>query len=166
MLGAWGYTARFPGIEETLGLPASLHHGNNGFYAFAHGPLYHEPGSEDEGLQGWIRFGIADGRISQLDQYLGAGLVYTGALPGRDADQLGLAVAVARNGDSFQRFAALAGTPVNHRERNVEVTYRIEATDWLALQPDIQWIVHPGTDPSLRNAFVAGLRVEIGFQLF
>ncbi len=166
VLGAWGYTARFPGIEETFGLPAGLRRGNNGFYAFAHGPLYREPGSEDEGLQGWIRFGIADGRINQLDQYFGTGLVYTGAIPGRDADQLGVAVAIARNSGSFRRFAAFAGTPVNRREINVEMTYRIEATDWLALQPDFQWIVHPGTDPSLRNAFVAGLRVEIGFQIF
>ncbi len=165
-LGAWGYTARFPGIEESLGLPAALHHGNSGLYVFAHGPLYREPGSEGEGLQGWFRFGIADGRTNQLDQYVGAGFVYTGAIPGRDADQLGLAVAVARNGDSFRRFAALTGDPVEKREINVEFTYRIEATDWLALQPDFQWIIHPGTDPTLRNAFVAGLRVEIGFQLF
>ncbi len=166
VLGVWGYTARFPDIAESLDLPAGLRHGNRGFYAFAHGPLYREGGSEDQGLQGWLRFGIADGRINQLDHYLGAGLVYTGAIAGRDSDQLGVAVAVARNGGSFRRFAALAGAPVTRREINVETTYRIEATDWLALQPDFQWIVHPGTDPSLRNAFVAGLRIEIGFQLF
>ncbi len=165
-VGVWGYTARFSGIEETLGLPAERHRGNNGLYAFLHGPLYHERGDDDQGLQGWIRFGIADGRINQLDQYVGAGLVYTGILPGRDADQMGLAVAAARNGDSFRRFAALTGNPVEKREVNVEFTYRIEATDWLALQPDFQWVIHPGTDPALKNAFVAGLRFEIGFQLF
>ncbi|GIX17219.1 MAG: porin [Rhodothalassiaceae bacterium] len=166
VVGAWGYTARFAGIEEALGLPAERHRGNNGLYAFVHGPLYHEHGDGDQGLQGWVRFGIADGRINRLDQYIGAGLVYTGAIPGRDADRIGLAVAAARNGDSFRRFAALTGNAVEKREINVEFTWRIEAADWLALQPDFQLIINPGTDPALKNAFAAGLRVEVGFQLF
>lgn len=166
VVGGWAYTARFEGIEASLGLPAPSHHGNNGVYAFAHGPLYREPGSEQQGIDAWIRFGIADGRINQLDQYLGAGLVYTGPFSGRDDDQLGLAVAVARNGDTFRRNAALVGAPVDRREINVEMTYRAQLTDWLALQPDLQYIVHPGTDPGLRNAIALGLRFEIGFQPF
>ncbi len=166
VVGAWAYTARFDGIEAALGLPATRHRGNNGLYAFAHGPLYREPGSEQQGIDAWIRFGVADGRVNELDQYLGAGFVYTGLLPGRDGDQLGLAVAIARNGESFRRAAALVGEHVDHREINVELTWRAQITDWLALQPDVQFIVNPGTDPTLRNALVAGLRFEVGFQPF
>ena len=34
---------------------------------------------------------------------------------------------------------------------------------WLEVQPDLQYVVHPGTDPALDDALVAGVRLEISF---
>ena len=49
---------------------------------------------------------------------------------------------------------------VEPRELAVELTYRIQPWDRLALQPDLQWIRHPGhwKHPS---ALAVGLRIEV-----
>ena len=44
-------------------------------------------------------------------------------------------------------------------ETTLEATYRWVLTDWLSLQPDLQYVVHPGGDPALGNALVVGLRL-------
>jgi len=33
----------------------------------------------------------------------------------------------------------------------------------LTVQPDLQYVIHPDTDPSIRNAWVLQLRFEIAF---
>ena len=48
----------------------------------------------------------------------------------------------------------------------VELTYRFVLTDWLALQPDIQYIVNPGTDPTLSNALTLAIRAELNAPFF
>jgi carbohydrate-selective porin OprB len=35
-------------------------------------------------------------------------------------------------------------------------------SDWLTVQPNIQYIVHPGFDRALKNDFVFGLHFEMG----
>jgi porin len=35
-------------------------------------------------------------------------------------------------------------------------------TDWLAVQPDIQYIINPGAVSGLRDALALGIRLEIG----
>jgi carbohydrate-selective porin OprB len=36
-------------------------------------------------------------------------------------------------------------------------------TDHLLVQPDLHYIVNPGTDPSLANAWAFGLRFQMAF---
>ncbi|RMD86956.1 MAG: carbohydrate porin [Alphaproteobacteria bacterium] len=166
VLGAWTYTTKFESVEANFDLPdVEMRADNHGIYAFAEGPLYREPDGGPGRLDAWVRFGIADTSVNQIRSYLGSGLVYTGLLPGRPEDQLGLAVALARNGGRFLRAARAAGMPEDKRETNIELTYRAPLADWLTVQPDAQYIVNPGTHPDLRDAFVIGLRFEFGFTL-
>jgi porin len=163
-LGYWRYTEDFDDVlaTEPGGDPVQQG-GNDGVYAMADVALWSEAADGDQGVSGWVRYGVADDRVNQFDRYFGSGLVYTGILPGRDADQLGLAVAVARNGDPFRDAAVLAGSPLESAETNIELTYRAGITDWLTLQPTIQRIRNPGTDPALGNATVLGLRFELAW---
>ena len=121
--------------------------------------IYRE--TEDQGLAIYGRFGYANADVNQLQYYLGAGLNYTGLISHRDQDQLGLAVATAFNGSKFEQAQSDAGTSVEDAEVNLELTYRACLTPWLVLQPDFQYIINPGTDPTLKNAFLAGLRWEV-----
>ena len=103
------------------------------------------------------RLGVAAGRFNMFDRFASFGLVYSGLLPGRDGDTAGLAVAVAGTSDGFRATSPATGTEVA-----IELTYRFALTDWLALQPDLQYIVSPGTDPALSNALTLGIRAELG----
>lgn len=157
VLGAWGYTVG----ADRLFAQQDARDRNRGVYAFIDAPLHREPGDDAQGLNGFLRVGAARESVNQTGRYLGAGLVYTGLLRGRDADQLGFAVAAAFNGDSFKRARRIDGLPVDRAEVNLELSYRMPITDWLTLQPDLQYIIDPGALGELKNALVLGLRFEI-----
>lgn len=157
-IGGWRYTSRF----DPILLPADGKKvgGNNGLYIYGEGPLYREAQGSGEGLDIFMRIGIADSAINQFASYWSAGVVYTGLL--RSEDQLGLAIAYAVNGDNFKKSIFIDGGMADTAETNIELTYRAQLTDWFALQPDIQYIVNPGAAGDLRDALVIGLRFEIG----
>lgn len=156
-VGAWLYSADFELIEP---LPnTSRDNGNSGIYGFVDVPVL----SSDEGLKlnAFLRYGVADDRFNVFDSYIGAGALMTGFLPGRPDDQVGIAVASARTGNPWRR---AAGSPVDSHETAIELTYSTQVNEWLRIQPDIQYVLNPGVDPSLENALVLGVRVEISLR--
>ncbi len=48
-------------------------------------------------------------------------------------------------------------------EAVLELTYRAQITPWFALQPDVQWIIHPGGSTAIDDALVIGLRAAVSF---
>ena len=54
------------------------------------------------------------------------------------------------------------GNVVYNYETSFELTYRAILSDWLTVQPSIQYIVHPGFDRALKNDFLFGLHFEMG----
>ncbi len=160
--GGWAYTSDFDALGrfDAHGAPVRLG-ANAGLYALAEARLIDRPGSEEGGLAGWVRAGIANGQINRVDHYLGGGLVYTGLIKGREQDQIGAAIASAHFGDGARRLAALAGAGLDGAETTLEITYRYAFRDWVALQPDVQYVIHPGGDPKLSAALVVGLRMSL-----
>jgi carbohydrate-selective porin OprB len=43
------------------------------------------------------------------------------------------------------------------------MTYVCQATSWLAIQPDLQYVWHPGAVPGLHNAAVVQVEFETSF---
>lgn len=85
--------------------------------------------------------------------YLGAGCSYTGLLSKKGKDMLGLAVA-----------CGMLTKTKGQDETAVELTYRINVTDQIFLQPEMQYVVHPGgTDSQLKNATVGLIRLGLEF---
>ena len=158
-IGGWQYSSQFDPILPVNGRKVR---GNNGLYLYAEGPLYRESQGMNEGLDGFIRLGVADSTINQFASYWSTGVVYTGLFKGRSADQTGLAIAYAVNGSDFKQSVFAGGGLADSAEINIELTYRAQLTDWFAIQPDIQYVINPGAAGGLRNALVAGLRFEIG----
>lgn len=151
--GAWHYTADFDTLD---GFVAG---DNAGIYAIADGKLYLEEGSDERGLGAWLRVGFANARINVISTYFGGGFVYTGVFG--EHDQAGIAVASARLGDHARDAAALAGTPLESGETTLEATYAFAVIDWMSVQPDVQYVVSPGADPTLADAFVVGTRAVL-----
>ena len=116
-LGGWYYTARFPDLSEVdaSGDPVQQR-GSGGAYLLADRVLYRAPGEDGGRLAGFVQAGLADPRVNRFGSYLGAGLVGTGFVPGRPNDQLGAAVAIARNGAHFRSAQQALGTPANRAE--------------------------------------------------
>jgi porin len=53
------------------------------------------------------------------------------------------------------------GVDVTSGEQAYELTWRIPLGEHLVLQPDVQYVVDPGTDPDIGDALVLILRVEL-----
>lgn len=143
--GGWHYTTRFDALTaDRPPAPAS------GGYVTVEGPL-------GAGLSGWVRFGLADGRANPITSYLGAGL--TTQLAGWT---LGAALARAGLGDRA-RAAAAPDATLHASETVIEITAGRPLHPSVLIQPDVQYVIHPGWDPAVRNALVAGLRIKVSW---
>jgi len=159
-LGYWQYTAQFDDLIATTDTGEPRRRDDNaGVYALIESPTYFADASA-QGLNLFLRIGAAEADINPIGRYLGAGAVYSGLfLSGRD--QIGIAIAVAELGDPYRRAQADAGFATDSREYNYELTYRFDATDWLALQADAQYIGNPGMNPQFDSGWAVGLRFEL-----
>ncbi len=160
--GVWGYTSKFDTSYAPM-TAGSRESDNWGAYIFASSDLYST--ENDNKLSGWIRYGFADNTsINFLKSYFGTGLVYTGLFPARPEDEIGFAIASAFIGDEAKNAARAAGEPVSNAETSIELTYRAQLTDWLAIQPDIQYVLNPGVTGGLSDALVVGVRFEMALN--
>jgi porin len=112
----------------------------------------------------FLRVGVANEEASRLQAYVGAGVVHEGGLlAGRD-DAVGLAIGHARNGGVYRDVLRDAGIATTAAETAIELTWRVPLGEHVVLQPDLQYVIDPDTDPTIDDALVAMLRVEIAFD--
>ena len=160
-IGGWLYSADFDLIEgQGISGAALRDDGNRGLYGFVDMPLRFWESSGVK-MNAFLRYGMANDKINVLDSYIGGGIVVSGFLDSRPDDQLGIAFGSARVGDPFKRASVAAGNGIESNETNIELTYSTQVTDWLRLQPDVQYVTNPGANPDLGNALVFGLQFEI-----
>ena len=187
-LGAWFDTERVADLRvDRNGLSladsrsdgvARKHDGDWSLYAIADQMVWRKPGTDDQGLTLFARLMGAPADRSLMDLYADGGFSFKGPFEGRDDDQAGLAIGYGRISDDASRFDAdlrrtMPGRPIRDQESIIELTYTAQVTPWWQLQPDLQYVVHPGghvplpDDPSqgraIGNATVVGLRTTITF---
>lgn len=99
-------------------------------------------------------FGFKGPLVDQPDDLLTIGLAY-----GRISDEAALA----------DRLAG-APTPVRDYEALVEATYNISVAPGWSVQPDLQYVIHPGGNiakptgaGTIRDALVLGVRTTFNF---
>jgi len=103
---------------------------------------------------GWfLQYGYAPKDRNTVFNYIGSGLHFHGVIPTRGEDDLGIAVARANN--------QATPTSTSVAETVVELTYRVVATPWLAVQPSFQVIQHPGGDVAAPTVKAGLLRFEV-----
>jgi porin len=126
-------------------------------------------------LMGFVRVAATQSDRTLVSAYADLGFTYAGLLPGRPNDTLGLAAAYsgiskgARGFDAdVNHFSGVSG-PVRDHEVAVELTYQLAVTAKWSLQPNLQYIAHPGggvagvTGARVPNAIVLGLRSSARF---
>jgi porin len=148
-LGAWGDTGtfhRFDGTEQD---------GTGGVYAIFDQTVYQPlgEGANGRGIRMFATYGGTETHINPIDEHVGAGVTLTGPIQSRSQDILGI---TAQYGQISQ--AAMVPYPF---ELSMEAFYQIQLTGWAQIQPDLQYIIHPGGQ--FRDALVATLRCTIQF---
>lgn len=155
----WTLGGRLPGsLDFGVGYLSEGNDGDEyipatwGFYVEAEQVVYAEnPCDEDDG-QGLGLFvqcgsGYDDAEVD-LSEVFSVGMVYRGLIDGRDDDLVGV---------GYSR--ALLNFGGTGKESVVELFYKAIFSDYMMLQPDLQYIASPSGIH--RDAFVAGLRFEV-----
>ena len=160
--GLWRYSSR---VDDQLDFEADgvtpVRRRSWGWYALAEKTLYQGKGGSD--LAGFVRISGTDGDSTAIKQAVNVGFRVKAPLPGRDEDVFGVAYTRASLSDKWRSVQSAAGTDTSAAEDAWEITYRIQAGKWLAVQPVIQRINHPGGGASTAAANILGARVEIAF---
>jgi len=124
-------------------------------------PVKLEKSSQGLGWFGRVSFDPQDRNF--VGFYFDTGLVYTGLIPGRDDDVLGVALGYADLTNGAAQTLFDEGSRKAGYEAVLEVTYDAQLTKWLHVQPDLQYIMRPGGTGDLGNALVLGGRVSVTF---
>lgn len=148
-MGAWMFTKLVDKIDNS-GLGA-----NYGFYFMGEQAL-----SKHVAL--FARFGTASG-VNQIHSNLAGGVMFNKLVNSFDNDQLGFGVTTAWNSQEYLDAQATAGTPTVNAETALEILYRFEPIPGFALQPDFQYVIHPGMDPNQSDAVNFFLRFDLSF---
>lgn len=141
-VGVWRYSASAPSIDG-----GSAH--DRGGYVSLEAPLSIAPR-----LTAWVRTGFADRRAQTVAGYIGAGAVQTGTFAARPDDRLGLAIAHAIIGRP-----AIETLGISRAETSVEASYQLKLSDRVAMQPDVQYIIHPAGVADAPNSLGFGPRL-------
>lgn len=153
----------YDGKSFTDQASGSARHGNYGLYAIADQWLYRESSGDPGTPRGLSLFGRvawapqADRNVATFDGE--TGINYTGLFPSRSRDLTGVALALTHLGGSYVR---AAGGVCDH-ELVLEATHLFVLGEHLALQPDLQYVVHPGGLGRVRDAVAAGLRLTLAY---
>jgi len=132
---------------------------NEGFYLSAEHAVW--KWANGDRASAFIRYGQGENDISRVDEYLGFGATYESDPVNFIPYTVGVAVAISENGTPFLQSELNQGLLFEKREIAIEGIARFQVTDWLALQPDVQYVIMPGILPNLKNALVFGLRFEL-----
>lgn len=159
-LGAWYHSARFPDQRyDTSGLtlanPASTgvaasHRGDFGAYAIADQMIWREPGTIDQGVGAFVRAAGNPPDRNLIAFHADSGVIYKGLLRDRENDVVGISVSYARISRAQRAFArdlrVFTGVnrPLPDFESVVEATYQAQIAAWWIVQPDMQFVFHPG----------------------
>jgi len=153
--GVWYYTGEFDDLKKVNRNGGAVRRsGSGGFYLIGDWTVY-----RNATLFG--QFGMADARVNRFAYYTGGGVTITALIAGRTQDELGLAVAAAHNGSEYMAAQRKQGLGVQRSEVALELTYLAPLGAHLAVQPDVQFVINPNTDPKLRNALAFMLRFEV-----
>ena len=137
--------------------------------------------SWDQGLTkdlgAFVRLSWDDGRTesfayTEVDRSAAAGLSLAGTVWGRKDDTVGVASVVNGIVPSHQAYLAAGGTQglilgdgalTYGPEEILETYYSFQATKWLSVSPDFQYVSHPGYNRDRGPVPIFALRAHLQF---
>ena len=144
LAGVWSYTEEFgthDGSDEAS---------NHGIYVRGETRIAEMSNGE---LSGFVRGGIASGEVNQFSTFASAGVTY-------ERDELGAfgaAIAYAGTSDRWRASNPNGGD----NETVFELTYARSLTEWLDVQPNLQFVANPAADSGVDDALAIGIRFTV-----
>ncbi len=162
-VGAWRYTKEQPVIDAPDISPEGTTHVSQGIYITIERALF----ARDDGpsVSGFLRGGLSDGYTSPFAGGWQGGVLVEHVFASRPASSFSLGMGTAVLSRTYRDSSFVAGTSLRKTETIVEATYKDEIVPGLSLQPDVQYVINPSADPSIRNTLILGLRVQFDFKL-
>jgi porin len=185
-LGAWYHTGNFPdqrfgadGLPLIISAtgPAQLR-GSWGPYAVVDQMLVRLPGAK-RSIGAFARVSGSPDDRSLISFYADAGITVQGPFASRPNDVFGVAFGFAKISDRARgldrdtQALLFPGYPIRDYEAVLEVSYKAQIVEGWTVQPDFQYIIHPGgtiphpNDPTMtrpiKNAVVLGVRSTVQF---
>lgn len=156
-LGAWYSTLDTPEIVPSNAPEPGVVDDNYGFYLVFDQPVFLEPSAKDSagpGLEIFVEYSWAPGDRNRIVNFVGAGALYTGAIPTRDYDEIGFAFTFVTLSDRLEPDGLTNQTAF-------EWFYKAFLTPWFVLQPDVQWLLNVGGNGP--RAVAVGARAAVSF---
>ena len=159
------------------GIPLN-HHGDFSVYAVADQLVWVDPHEGDRTVSLFARvLGAPQANRNLITFSANAGLTMHEPFLHRDNDTFGIGLGFAKVsgfGSALDQATAVSSgayTPIRSSETYIEATYQYQATSWLQIQPDAQYVFTPGgglADPynpghRIGNELVLGVRTNILF---
>lgn len=193
-LGAWAHTGKFADQQfnaqglllASYGGAPLQHLDDYAFYGVLDQTLWTSSEENSKTFAGgkqtlnlFLRGVAAPADRNLIDFYADGGLTFKGLITSRPDDTIGLGMAyghVSTNAAAYDaEFDAMTGRPfpVRDFEAAIELTYQWVVRDGWYIQPNIQYIIHPGgnipnpampdTTSPIANALVLGTRLVAHF---
>lgn len=156
-LGGWIYSSAFNDLETGLRNESFK---NSGMYVSVQQYLFSS--DSDRFVAGFLRAGWANHRFNQFGSSFTGGISGQAELSGRPF-QYGAGFSHARNGETFASKQRNDGLPATRAETALEITATVEAANGVTFQPDLQWIINPGTSRLIPDAWIAALQLTLTF---
>jgi porin len=157
------------------GTPFQRHH-ESGFYAVAQQRVRVQKDSDTRGLSPFMNLVQTDRDITKFGQIAEVGLFWTGALPARPQDDLGVAVGRVRVNSKVTDGEVLYNVqvaslldfpqePLQRAEYPMEIYCVVNVTPAITLRPNVQFIHAPGGVDDRANVLVRGLHSSVRFRV-
>ncbi len=152
-IGAYYHSGTYYAVNDS----SQVKHGDYGMYLLASKRLAPSFNGKGEGLNGFIQAGFAPGDRNILNYFLASGVRARGFAQNRLHDVFGIGVSWI--GLSHRYCTAIPDA--YYSETAIEFTYKISVNNDYLIQPDFQYLIHPGASRQYRNALAATMRFSI-----
>jgi porin len=176
--GAWYNTSRSSDVfENTQGQALALaggqprgRDGQYGFYVnFLQQVTQRSAAEPERGLRIFFNATFADRQTESIDNQIALGVFYTGIFESRPHDDIGLGLGRTHvnsrvtNAEKLQNAAGFGPVGVQTSEYAGELYYGLQATRWLTLRPNLQYIHQPGGLEHATDDVILGLKSLLKF---
>ena len=149
-LGIWTHTGEFNRTDDNSAVK-----GAGGIYVVVNQTLWKPPNDMEtnRGLRMFLEYAHSNKGIAPVYQHFGGGLLWTGIKSGRPDDEIGICT----------QYGQISPQPslLWKYEQAVESFYKLTLASWLNVQPDVQYIIHPGG--SYSNSLIGTLELNLKF---